>query len=166
MSSQRRSCNNVDPWVVVRRGTGVPRWLPQRAQCTSMRTMKKLRSVDVPTASSSGSQKLGHPVRLSYFVAEENRGWSQAAQANVPARFSSSRGLLKARSVPWPPKHPILFRRQRRAPGLVCLLDRKAVLDYRRRFDRLRAPEPGKDRHQAQAGPGDGRRTAAGSAPL
>ena len=115
-----------------------------------MRTMKKLRSVDVPTAPSSGSQKLGHPVRLSYFVAEENRGWSHPAQANVPARFSLSRGLLKARSVPWP-------RSTRYCSGVSAARQASSVFWTGKGFS---ATEPGDDGHQAQAGPGDGEELA------
>jgi hypothetical protein len=50
--------------------------------------MKKLRSIDVPTALSSGAQKLGHPVPLSYFVADEKSGCAHAAHKNVPRRVS------------------------------------------------------------------------------
>jgi hypothetical protein len=42
----------------------------------------------VPMAFSRGAQKLGQPVPLSNFVAEENTGKSQPAQAKVPALFS------------------------------------------------------------------------------
>ena len=42
--------------------------------------MKKLRSVWVSTASSSGAQKLGQPVRLLNFVPASNSGWPQPAQ--------------------------------------------------------------------------------------
>jgi len=42
--------------------------------------MKKLRSVSVSTASSSGAQKLGHPVPLLNFVSEEKSGCPQPAQ--------------------------------------------------------------------------------------
>jgi hypothetical protein len=36
--------------------------------------MKKLRSIEVPTAFASGAQKLGHPVPLLYFAADEKSG--------------------------------------------------------------------------------------------
>jgi hypothetical protein len=44
-------------------------------------------SVVVPTAFSSGFQKLGQPVPLSNFVADEKTSRSQPAQANAPRRF-------------------------------------------------------------------------------
>src|SRR4051812_19083340 len=62
--------------------------------------MKKLVSLEVPTASPSGCQKLGQPVPLSNFVTEENSGSAQPAQAKVPLRFSRLSGLEPARSVP------------------------------------------------------------------
>ena len=40
------------------------------------------------TALFSGVQKLGQPVKLSNFVAEENRSSSQPAQAKAPRRSS------------------------------------------------------------------------------
>jgi hypothetical protein len=62
--------------------------------------MPKVVSLVSPTAPSSGAQKLGQPVWLSNFVVEENRSRAQPAQAKVPARCSSSSGLVKGRSVP------------------------------------------------------------------
>ena len=50
-----------------------------------------------------GQQKLGQPVRLSYFVVDGNSGRSQPAQTYVPARASTSSGLEKGGSVP---SHP------------------------------------------------------------
>jgi len=47
-----------------------------------------------------GSQKLGHPVPLSNFLAEENKGASHPAQRKVPWRFSSFNKLEKGGSVP------------------------------------------------------------------
>ena len=47
-----------------------PRCPLQRAQCTSVRSIPRVRSVVVSTASASGAQKLGHPVPLSNFVSE------------------------------------------------------------------------------------------------
>src|SRR5690606_31171331 len=48
-----------------------PRCPPQRLQWHSVRTMKSDVSSDVPMAPGSGSQKLGHPVPLSYLVSDE-----------------------------------------------------------------------------------------------
>jgi hypothetical protein len=45
-------------------------------------------SLVVPIALSSGAQKLGQPVPLSNFVADENRSSAQPAHAKVPRRFS------------------------------------------------------------------------------
>src|ERR1700730_16495561 len=56
-------------------------------------------SVVVPIAFSSGAQKLGHPVPLSNFVADEKLSSAQPAHANVPRRFSRSSGLENGRSV-------------------------------------------------------------------
>src|SRR5262249_11136921 len=53
----------------------------------------------VPTAFSSGCQKLGQPVRLSNLVADENRSRLQPAQAKLPERFSFRSGLVYGRSV-------------------------------------------------------------------
>ena len=53
----------------------------------------------MPTAFSSGFQKLGQPVPLSNLVFDENSGRSQPAQAKVPSRFSLSSGLVYGRSV-------------------------------------------------------------------
>ena len=53
-------------------GNTWPRWPPQLAQCTSVRRAKKLSSIDVATASSSGLKKLGQPVPLSNFVLDAN----------------------------------------------------------------------------------------------
>src|SRR5262245_9593502 len=61
--------------------------------------MKNEVSSVVPTAFSSGAQKLGQPVPLSNFVVEEKRSRSQPAQAKLPRRSSCSRGLVNARSV-------------------------------------------------------------------
>src|SRR5690606_21363681 len=44
-------------------------------------------------------KKLGQPEPLSYFVSERKSGVSQQTQTNVPARFSSSQGPVKGRSV-------------------------------------------------------------------
>src|SRR5580704_8179952 len=81
-------------------GNTWPKCPPQRAQCTSVRAMPKLRSVVVPTAVGSGAKKLGHPVPLSNFVDDSNSGEPQAAQAYMPARCSLLSGLVPARSVP------------------------------------------------------------------
>jgi hypothetical protein len=56
--------------------------------------MKKERSSFVTTALSSGARKLGQPVPLSNFVAEEKRSAPQPAQAKIPFRSSCSRGLV------------------------------------------------------------------------
>src|SRR5690606_13140375 len=79
-----------------------PRWLPQLAQCTSVRVMPHLRSTDVATAPSTGSLKLGQPVPLSHFTTERNSGCPQPAQDNVPARFSCSSAQLPGGSVACP----------------------------------------------------------------
>ena len=57
-----------------------PRWLPQRRQCTSVRTIMKLVSLPVSTASGSGFQKLGQPVPESNLVFDEYSGNAQPAQ--------------------------------------------------------------------------------------
>jgi hypothetical protein len=46
--------------------------------------MKKLRSIEVPTEFASGAQKLGHPVPLLYFAADEKSDCPQAAHTKVP----------------------------------------------------------------------------------
>ena len=53
----------------------------------------------VPTALSSGAQKLGQPVPLSNLVVDEKSVEAQPAQANVPRRFSCRSGLVNGRSV-------------------------------------------------------------------
>src|SRR4051812_2755423 len=62
--------------------------------------MPKVRSSVLPTAFSSGCQKLGQPVPLSNLVSDENSGRSQPAQAKMPLRCSLSSGLEPGRSVP------------------------------------------------------------------
>ena len=44
-------------------------------------------------------KKLGHPVPLSYFIAEVNSARSQPAQRNTPGRFSLFKELVNGRSV-------------------------------------------------------------------
>src|SRR5579863_10224003 len=61
--------------------------------------MKRLVFRVSPTAPSSGAQKLGQPVWLSYFVVDEKRSRLQPAQTNTPARCSLSNGLEPGRSV-------------------------------------------------------------------
>src|SRR5215217_779256 len=75
-------------------------WPPQRRQWTSVRAIPKVVSLVSPMALSSGFQKLGQPVPLSYLVSEENSGRSQPAQAKTPLRFSFRSGLEPGRSVP------------------------------------------------------------------
>src|ERR1700730_11068114 len=81
-------------------GNTWPRCPWQRAQWTSVRVMKRLLSVVVATASSSGFQKLGQPVPLSNLVSDENNGCPHAAHLNVPSRFSEWSGLEPGDSVP------------------------------------------------------------------
>jgi len=78
--------------------------------------MNRLPSVAVSTAASSGAEKLGQPVPLSNFAADEKSGWPQPAQVNVPSRFSPFNALEPARSVPcprcgWAEIFPIVDRR-------------------------------------------------------
>jgi len=65
-----------------------------------VRVIPNVVSLVSPMALSSGFQKLGQPVPLSYLVSEENSGRSQPAQAKMPLRFSFSSGLEPGRSVP------------------------------------------------------------------
>ena len=77
-----------------------PRCPPQLAHSTSVRSMKRLRSRSVATASSSiGAVKLGQPVPESNFVAASNSGAPQPAQRYVPGVFSSAYSPVKGRSV-------------------------------------------------------------------
>ena len=55
-------------------GNTCPRWPPQRLQCTSVRLMKKLSSVEVPIDPGNGAKKLGQPVPLSNLRSETNNG--------------------------------------------------------------------------------------------
>src|SRR5215470_5212673 len=64
--------------------------------------MPWLRSVEVSTAPSTGSLKLGQPVPLSNFFFDTNSGWPQPAHVNVPGRFSWLRAQLPGASVPCP----------------------------------------------------------------
>ena len=59
-----------------------------------------MKSTLVSTAPGKCSQKLGHPVPLSNFLDELNKGKSHPAQLNVPSRFSSLSKLEKGLSVP------------------------------------------------------------------
>jgi hypothetical protein len=58
-----------------------------------------LKSRFVATRPAIGAVKLGQPVPLSYLARESKSGRKQAAQTNVPARFSASSGLEPGRSV-------------------------------------------------------------------
>ncbi len=73
----------------------------QSAQVHLRARMKKERSSVVPTAAwSTGWKKLGQPVPESNFASESNSSLPQQMQVNMPSRFSSLSGLVKARSVP------------------------------------------------------------------
>src|SRR5262245_44608260 len=56
-------------------------------------------SLVIPRALSRRAQKLGHPVRLSNFVVEENRSSWHPPQVKVPRRFSRSKALVNGGSV-------------------------------------------------------------------
>ena len=77
--------------------------VPQMAAATTAMhggsDLAERRSLVVPTALSSGTQKLGQPVPLSNFELDENSGRRHPAHANVPRRFSWSSGLLNGGSV-------------------------------------------------------------------
>jgi len=73
--------------------------------------MPKLRSSSVPTALSSGCQKLGQPVPLSNLVSDENRSRSQPAQWKTPLRCSLSSSLVQGRSDIFPAASRELFGR-------------------------------------------------------
>lgn len=79
-----------------------PRWPPQLLQWTSVRTIPWLSSWLSSIESGSGLSKLGHPVPLSNFFADENNFWPHPAQTNAPSRVSWSKAQLPGRSVPWP----------------------------------------------------------------
>ncbi len=51
------------------------------------------------SASASGLKKLGQPVPLSNFAADENTGNPQPAHSNMPLRRSLSSGLANGGSV-------------------------------------------------------------------
>ena len=90
--------------------------------------MNRLRSVVVPTALSSGCQKLGQPVPLSNLVSEENSGRSQPAQCvDAGARSLVERageGALGAVLA----QHVELLRRQQLLPLLVGLGDLEGLV--------------------------------------
>src|SRR6185295_13565429 len=74
-----------------------PRCPSQAAHSTSVRVMKKLRSVLVPTAAPSmGSQKLGHPVPESNLVPDAKSGAPHPAHVYVPSSFESWYSPVKA----------------------------------------------------------------------
>ena len=56
--------------------------------------------MDVSTAPSIESLKLGQPVPLSNFPFDSNSGWPQPGQENLPGRFSRSKAQLPGASVP------------------------------------------------------------------
>src|SRR3954470_312533 len=62
--------------------------------------MPKLLSVEVSTAPSMGSLKLGHPVPLSNLSFDSNSDWRQPAHENLPGRFSHSSAQLPGASMP------------------------------------------------------------------
>jgi len=65
----------------------------------AVRCIPSVKSFEVPTALSSGAQKLGQPVPLSNLVVDEKRSRLHPAQAKVPLRDSCSNGLVNGRSV-------------------------------------------------------------------
>src|SRR5215510_9741817 len=77
-----------------------PWWPPQRTQWYSVRGKISLKSRLVTNTPGIVVKKLGQPVPLSYFIAEEKSGRLQPAQTKTPGRFSRSSGLEPARSVP------------------------------------------------------------------
>ena len=84
----------------------------------------------MPTASSIGAQKLGHPVPLSNFVSEEKSSRPQPAQTNCPSLFSTFSGLRPRALGPVLAKHLKLFRRQGLPPFLVGVDDVEHVLAH------------------------------------
>jgi hypothetical protein len=56
--------------------------------------------MDVSTAPSIGSLKLGQPVLLSNFPLDSNSGWPHPAHENLPDLFSRSKAQLPGASVP------------------------------------------------------------------
>jgi hypothetical protein len=56
--------------------------------------------MDVSTAPSIGSLKLGQPVPLSNFPFDSNSGWPHPAHENLPGLFSKSNAQLPGTSVP------------------------------------------------------------------
>jgi hypothetical protein len=61
--------------------------------------MPRVLSVDVSTAPSIGSLKLGQPVPLSNFLFDSNNRWPQPAHENLPGLFSRSNAQLPGASV-------------------------------------------------------------------
>ena len=67
----------------------------------------------MPTALSSGAQKLGQPVSLSNFVFEENSASSQpGAGERAVAMLVQLSGLVNGRSVAVLAQHRVLIGRQ------------------------------------------------------
>ena len=67
-------------------GNTCPRWLPQRAQVTSVRTMPRdLSSCSSTASATAGSVKLGQPLPESYFDSELNSSLPHAPQRYMPS---------------------------------------------------------------------------------
>src|SRR5204863_3595990 len=79
-----------------------PRWPPQLAHVTSVRSIPKVRSVSSSIApSSAGAKNAGQPQPESYFVSDSNRVVPHPAQTYVPGSNTWSYSPLNARSVPF-----------------------------------------------------------------
>src|ERR1700752_3593527 len=90
-----------------------PRCPLHREQCTSVRTMPKVLSLVVSTASASGAQKLGHPVPLLNLVSEANNSCPQPAP-----RPRGRGGWVCGLARPRPGPRGAVFAHPRDRPGL------------------------------------------------
>ncbi len=118
--------------------------------------MNSVRSTDVPTASGSGSQKLGHPVPLSYFVVgSEQRLAAAGARECADALFRVERAAERPLGGV-PAQHPVRLGLERRAPLVVGLFYGEMATGHVGRRGVVRAFEPGDDRYKAQRDSGDG----------
>src|SRR3954447_24555053 len=78
-----------------------PRWPPHAAQVTSVRFMKRLRSVcSSMLALAAGSVKLGQPVPDSNFASDEKSATPQPAQRYMPSSFVCAYPPVNGGSVP------------------------------------------------------------------
>src|SRR5690606_25192048 len=106
-----------------------PRWLPQFAECTTVRVIPWVLSTVSSTDPFTGTAKLDQPLRLSTVIRESNSAPPRPACGKVATRFIRTweQGAGVRSFGPVPAHHLILLGRQLLSPLLVSKLIRKGL---------------------------------------